>query len=195
MLDPVRFISNLSTGEMGYAIAKVAHARRHPVTLISGPTALQRPPGIKFVPIVTASELKKACGRAFARHDVLIMVAAVCDFTAAKMQKHKIRRIKTKQIRLQRTPDIIAELAKRKGKRRVIGFCLETRDWLGNARKKLAQKNLDGIVASYYGKGAVPFGAGRMTAAFVDPKGGVYKVKNKPKRQVARALLDWIEAL
>lgn len=194
MLDPVRFLSNLSTGEMGFTLAECAKTKGHDVTLISGPVALKAPAGVSFVSITSASDLQKACQRYFPRHDVLIMTAAVCDFTAANPSGQKIRRLKTKQFLLKQTPDIVAGLASKKGKRLVIGFCLETQDWLKNARHKLARKKLDGIVANFYTAKHVPFGKRRITTAFLSP-GKINLLKNKSKRQVSQALLGWIESL
>ncbi len=195
MLDPVRFLSNVSTGEMGYTLAKLARARGHQVTLISGPTALTPPAGIKFVSITSAAQLQKACQKYFPKSDVLIMTAAVCDFTPAAFSSQKIKRLKTKQFLLKQTPDILAGLAMRKGKRTVIGFCLETQDWLKNAARKLRHKHLDGIVANYYNSGHIPFGNRRINTAFLDPRGGTQLLKKRSKAQVSLSLLKWVDGL
>ena len=192
MLDPVRFISNVSTGEMGYTLARCAKAAGHEVTLISGPVDLNPPAGVGFISITNAEQLQKACRKHFRAHDILIMTAAVCDFTPAKKQKQKIKRLKTKHFLLKQTPDIVAGLARQKGKRTVIGFCLETQNWLENARKKLKHKHLDGIVANFYNASHVPFGKRRITTAFLGQKGDRVLLKNKAKTQVAKALLKWI---
>lgn len=195
MLDPVRFISNVSTGEMGYTLAREAKKAGHEAVLISGPTALKPPAGITFVSITSAADLQRACRRYFPKSDALIMTAAVCDFTAAAPQKQKIKRLKTKSFLLKQTPDIVAGLARRKGQRIVIGFCLETQDWLKNARKKLSGKHLDGIVANYYSKSHIPFGNRRINTAFLDGKGSVRMLKNKSKTQVSKALIRWVEGI
>jgi phosphopantothenoylcysteine decarboxylase/phosphopantothenate--cysteine ligase len=196
MLDPVRFLSNLSTGEMGYALARAAAKKKYPVTLVSGPTALNPPAGVRFVPICSTSELKKVLVRLFPQHDVLIMSAAVCDFTAAAYCNQKIKRAGAMTLRLKKTPDILAGLPSRKGKRLVIGFCLETSDWLGRARRKMRIKNLDGIVANYYKPGMHnPFGNRRVTVALLDRFGTGRVLRSKAKSDIARQILGWIEDL
>lgn len=193
MLDPVRFLSNLSTGEMGYTLAQVARAKKYQVTLISGPTALKPPRNVKFIPVISAEEMKSACQKHFPRHDALVMTAAVCDFTSAEKSHHKIHRTHTKQLLLKQTPDIVAGIARKKGRRIVIGFCLETQDWLQNAVKKLKRKNLDGIVANYYNKNHYPFGNRKITTAFIDANGRKQVLSRYSKKQIAVELLKWLE--
>ncbi len=194
MLDPVRFLSNLSTGEMGYTLARIAREKKFQVTLISGPTNLMPPPGVEFVPIVSAEDLRQACRKHFPKHDVLVMTAAVCDFTAASKHSQKIHRTQTKRLLLKQTPDIVAGLAKKRGRRVVIGFCLETQDWLKNAERKLRKKNLNGIVANFYNKSHVPFGNRKITTAFMD-KSGVRMLKRQSKQKIAAELLVWMQKL
>ncbi len=195
MLDPVRFLSNLSTGEMGYALARAARRRGYRVTLVSGPTALKPPKGVLFVPVVSAAQMQKACARYFPAQDGLIMTAAVCDFTAGQASSQKLKRTQTKKFLLKQTPDIVKGLAARKGGRTVIGFCLETQNWLGNALNKVRRKQLDGIVANYYRPGHVPFGRRRINTAFVGPAGTVKLLRRVSKEQIAAKLLDWLETL
>lgn len=195
MLDPVRFLSNVSTGEMGYAVARTAKRLGYQVTLISGPTHLKPPKGVKFVPIVSANDMKRACEKMFPQNDALIMSAAVCDFTAAKLSRQKIHRTTTKEIHLMQTPDILAGLGRKKGKRVVIGFCLETEHWLANAKRKLDSKNLDGIVANYYTARHIPFGNRRINTAFLDSIDNLKLLKNKAKSEIALALIRWLESL
>lgn len=195
MLDPVRFLSNVSTGEMGYAFARAARRAGYQVTLVSGPTALKPPRGVRFVPVVSAADMQRACGRLFPKHDALVMSAAVCDFTAAKMSRQKISRTRTREFHLMQTPDILAGLGKKKGARLLIGFCLETEHWLKNAERKLERKNLDGIVANYYSKTHIPFGSRKINTAFMDREKKVYFLRKKSKKQVASSLLRWMEGL
>lgn len=195
MLDPVRFISNVSTGHMGYSLAHVAAMKGHKVTMISGPTPLHPPLKVVFYSIVSAEELKCACERLFEECDVLVMVAAVCDFTAEKSQSHKIKRVKIKSLRLRQTPDIVAGLAKKKKNRIVIGFCLETQDWLNNAKQKIKRKSLDGIVANYYSGAHIPFGDRKINTAFLDDQGTTQHLKHKSKRVISQALMRWIESI
>ena len=193
MLDPVRFLSNLSTGKMGYTLAQMAQRRKWKVTLISGPTALRPPQKVKFIPVTSAKEMKLACEKYFPRHDVLVMTAAVCDFTAGRPRRQKIHRQSTKRLRLKQTEDIVAGLARRKGHRLVVGFCLETEDWIRRAFLKLKRKRLDGMVANPYHVRHNPFGDRKITVAFMDPGGRTTFLRNQSKAGVARRLLDWLE--
>ncbi len=194
MLDPIRFISNLSTGTLGYALAEVACRKRYSVTLISGPTALRPPHGVRFIPVVTAKEMKQACLKQFPQHDILVMTAAVCDFMAAKKHRQKLRRKETRKIDVAPTEDIVAGLARRKGNRLVIGFSLETKDWIRKAVKKMKEKKLDGIIANVYRVGKSPFGERRITTAFIHKKGQKTFLENLSKKQIANRILRWIEA-
>jgi len=195
-IDPVRFISNLSTGEMGYALAGAAVARGYRVSLVSGPTGLQAPKGVRFYPVVSAAEMKAVCSELFPSHDGLIMTAAVCDFMPVVPSRQKIPSRGGLTLKLRRTPDILATLAKRKGPRIVIGFCLEARDLIRRAKKKLAQKRLDGIVANFYDpKSSIPFGKRRVKVYLIDAKGKVQCLRNRSKAEVAKKLLGWMNAM
>ncbi len=194
MLDPVRFLSNLSTGEMGYAIARAAARRKYRVTLVSGPTALKPPQGVRFIPIITAQQLEKACSELFPEQDCLIMAAAVCDFTPEVSRRQKIPSAAGYALRLKRTPDILASLAKRKGRRVVIGFCLETKNLISRAKEKLRRKALDGIVANFYDpKRQIPFGDRRTKVVMIGADLRPQELPKLAKEQVAERLLDWIE--
>ena len=195
MLDPVRFLSNLSTGEMGYALAKVAASKGYQVSLVSGPTNLLPPQGVKFYAVVSALQMKKVCEKLFPKHDSLIMTAAVCDFMPVTTGPHKIPSAKGLMLRLKRTPDILASLAKRKGHRIVIGFCLETRDLIKRATEKLIRKRLDGIVANFYGRGRIPFGKRRIEVSLIDVSGKIRRIANRSKAQASKTLLTWMESL
>jgi len=195
MIDPVRFLSNLSTGEMGYALAKVAVSKGYQVSLVSGPTDLLPPKGVKFYAVVSAMQMKKVCAELFPKHDCLIMTAAVCDFMPVAAGRNKIPSAKGLTLRLKRTPDILASLAKQKGCRTVIGFCLETRDLIRRATRKLTKKKLDGIVANFYGPGHNPFGKRRVKVHLIDAAGKVRKLAGRSKVQIAKALLKWMESL
>jgi len=168
-IDPVRFISNSSTGFFGYEIAKAAVERGHKVTLISGPTFLAAPRGAKLVPVITALEMRAAVNRFFISSDCLIMSAAVADYRPADPSGKKIKKTKsTLSIRLKKNPDILLEMGKRKGKRILAGFALETEDLIANAKEKLKKKNLDFIVAApLYGKND-PFGDKKARFVIID---------------------------
>ncbi|MBU9889742.1 MAG: hypothetical protein KTQ49_07730 [Candidatus Omnitrophica bacterium] len=196
MLDPVRFISNLSTGEMGYAIARAAVRRKYQVTLVSGPTNLSVPRGVRFVPVTTSGELKKVCAELFPAQDCLIMAAAICDFAPRKVASQKISSRGGHWLCLRRTPDILASLAQKKGRRIVIGFCLETKQLIARAKDKLRRKRLDGIVANFYDPiRHIPFGDRRTKVVLIDASYNVRSCPRQSKDRTAFRLLDWIEDL
>ncbi len=147
-IDPVRYLSNDSTGRMGFAIAAEALRRGYAVTLIHGPVALEPPDGARVVPIISAAEMLAACRRAWPRHDVLIMCAAVADYRPVRISDAKIKKSRNDlTLSLEPTTDVLADLAaSRKPRQRVIGFALEDRDPRENARGKLERKKLDAIV-------------------------------------------------
>ena len=196
MLDPVRFISNLSTGELGYTLARIAVQKGYDVTLVSGPTSMIPPKGVHFVSVISSEDMRKACEKTFFKSDALIMTAAVADFTPAHKEKQKIKRRETQSVVLKRTKDILAGLGPRKGDRIVIGFCLETEKWLEYAKLKLQKKKIDGIIANFYEPGKVyPFGKNPMTSAFMryDLKTDIYRKLSKS--EMSRKILLWMEEL
>lgn len=194
MLDPVRFITNLSTGEMGYAIAKQAKKLGLQVTLISGPTRLMPPQGVRFIPIMTVGDLKRELEKHFFRHDVLVMAAAVGDFIPLQQAERKIPRAKRWTVSFRQSPDLVQGVARKKGNRIVIGFSLETGRWLERSRSKLRKKHLDGIVANYYSKAHNPFGKTHVHVALQDER-GVRILRCHSKAELARKLVRWLKAL
>ena len=149
-IDAVRFISNYSSGKMGYALAQAAIELGAETTLISGPSALAPPPGAKFIPIESTEQLYQAVSKEFASTDCLIMAAAPSDFKAEYESSEKIKRTGSSlKLSLQPTVDILKLLSNGKRKSQlVIGFALETSDAIANATKKLNEKNLDAIVVN-----------------------------------------------
>ena len=150
-IDPVRFISNPSSGKMGYAIAEEAWRRGAEVTLITGPTALRRPAGIKIVEVTSADEMFDACMEASESADVIVKAAAVGDYRAAERAEQKIKRggRETLTLELVQNRDIAAELGRRKrAGQLLVGFAAETQNVVENAQKKMAEKNLDMIVSN-----------------------------------------------
>ena len=194
-LDPVRYLSNHSTGEMGYAVAREAQRRGWQVTLLSGPVALEAPAGVQMVYISSALELEKACKKYFPLNDILVMSAAVCDFRLKNTAKQKLKRRGQLRLTLEKTPDILAMLADRKKQQLMIGFCLETEHWLSRARHKLMEKKLDGIVANRLSSRYSPFGAVKADVAFLDKSSTARRLKSKSKKSLARSLLIWAESL
>jgi len=194
MLDPVRFITNLSTGEMGYAVAREAKQRGFEVTLISGPTALAPPSGVRLIPMVTVEDLKRALSRHFFQNDLLVMAAAVGDFLPAHPRMKKMLRQKRWKVTFRQAPDLVREVAQRKGRRIVVGFSLETENWLSRSREKLKAKHLDGIVANYFSPRHNPFGEGRVHVALIDAK-QTRILRLGKKSALAGVLLNWAIAL
>ena len=147
-LDPIRYISNRSSGKMGYALSRAALRHGH-VTLVSGPVALKPPAGVEFVPVMTAAEMAKAVFARYAKADVVIMAAAVCDFRPRKVAGSKIKKQKfAGKLELVPTIDILAELGRRKRRQVLVGFAAETDNLERNAVHKLRRKKLDFIVAN-----------------------------------------------
>ena len=148
-LDPVRYLTNRSSGKMGYALAQAAARRGAKVILVSGPTALPAPEGVQFLSVRSAEEMHKAVLAAFPSCTVAIFAAAVADYRPAARHSQKMKRSKASlAIELEPTPDILADVARHKGDRLIAGFAAETTDLAANARKKLAAKNADLIVAN-----------------------------------------------
>lgn len=154
-VDAVRFLSNRSTGKMGFALARVGAQRGHEVTLITGPVALEAPPGIQRIDVVTAEEMKCAVESSLEGQDILIMAAAVSDWRPRKPVTHKQKKAEAMDglsLELERTCDILTSVRKRKGRRLHVGFAAETHNVLGEARRKLRDKGLDLIVANDVGQ-------------------------------------------
>jgi len=148
-LDPVRFMSNASSGKMGYALAELAKRRGAEVLLISGPTNITPPEGVKTIFVESTLDMEKEVLRHFSLCDVVIASAAVSDYRPEKREREKIKsNVQKKSINLIRNPDILGQLGKQKGAKFLIGFALETRDLERSAREKLRRKNLDMIIAN-----------------------------------------------
>jgi phosphopantothenoylcysteine decarboxylase / phosphopantothenate---cysteine ligase len=195
MLDPVRFLSNVSTGHMGYEIAKKAKQKGFHVTLISGPTALKSPKGVSFTSVLTAEDMKKAIFRVWPRTDALIMTAAVCDYTPVHFSSSKIKRIKQKTIQFKRTVDILEQVGKHKQNRTVVGFALETEAVERNAWKKLKRKNLDLIVANWYDKKNNPFGDRKTSMVLMGSDGSKRYLRSATKAKSAGMILREVSSL
>ena len=148
-IDPVRYITNHSTGKMGYALAKMAMLRGAEVTLVSGRTALELPRFVEVVPVVSAEDMYQAVTTRAKEQDIIIKAAAVADYRPATVAEEKIKKTEdAASIKLERTRDILAALGEDKGKTCLCGFSMETEHMLENSRKKLKKKNLDMIVAN-----------------------------------------------
>jgi phosphopantothenoylcysteine decarboxylase/phosphopantothenate--cysteine ligase len=191
-IDPVRYIANRSSGKMGYALAEAAMAAGHAVTLVSGPVALKRPPGLrKFIAVKTADEMYDAVHANTAKIDLAMLCAAVADF---KMRSIRTRKIKKRgrakmTIELVATRDILASLANRKKNFSVVGFAAETNDVIKNARKKLREKNCDAIVSNDVSRMNTGFASdyNAVTVLFRDDR--VIKIPRARKSIIAARLI------
>ncbi len=190
-LDPIRFISNRSTGKMGYAIAQAAQNYGAKVILISGPTQLPSPQGVHFVGVVTARELYQAALKHFQKADVVISAAAVADYRPEHSAAQKIKKEgKTSlTIRLVRNPDILGEMGKMKGKKILVGFAAETSQVITNARKKLKSKNLDLIVANDVSRKDSGFEVDTNVVSIISADGEVLHLPKLSKTRVAERVL------
>ena len=195
LLDPVRFISNHSTGTMGYTLAAEAKNQGYRVTLISGPTNLNPPKGIKFIPVTTAKEMHRAVKKHFPTSDCLIMTAAVCDFHPLKFSSQKIRKENFKDLKLTQTVDILYEIGKRKGKKILVGFALESENLIKNAREKLHKKNLDLVIAQSVDKRQTPFGKNKVSPILIRQDGSCQKIPACSKSQLSRIILKELRSL
>ena len=191
-IDPVRFISNRSSGKMGYAIAKAALRRGAKVTLISGPASQMPPENVSFVSVEKASEMETAVLRHLPKATAVIMAAAVADFTPAATDKLKIGKKDISAINLKKTTDILKKAGANKGKRVVIGFAAETGKNVENAKKKLKEKNLDLIVLNDVTQKGAGFGVDTNIVTIIDRKGKITDYPQMKKIDVANVILDWM---
>ncbi|MDP3790460.1 MAG: phosphopantothenoylcysteine decarboxylase [Candidatus Omnitrophota bacterium] len=189
-IDPVRFISNYSTGVFGYEIAKEAKRRGLTVTLISGPTALKAPSGVKFISVESSLDMRRAVLDEFRKADCVVMTAAVADWRPIYSAKRKIKKSPKKTIELIETPDILAELGAKKRNRIAVGFALETENLERNALKKLKDKNLDLIVANRLAGKSNIFGDKAIDVVTVDKFGNKARIHNKSKKELAGMIID-----
>ena len=193
-LDPVRYLSNPSSGKMGYAVAEKAKARGAEVVLISGPTNLTPPVEIKFESCTTAAEMNSLVQKHFPECDVLLMSAAVGDFTAEKLEKEKIKKQgeEGRTLRLVATKDILMEASKIKTRQFVVGFAAETQNLIESALEKLRKKKLDLIVANDISAPGIGFQSDNNQVTLI---GSDEKIENLPrmtKKEIANILLDRI---
>ena len=190
-LDPVRFLSNRSSGKMGYAVAHAAARRGAKVVLVSGPTALETPEGVERVDVRTAEEMLRAVEARFAASTIAVFAAAVADYRPAEAASAKIKRAKEAlTIRLEPNPDILATVAKNKGERVVVGFAAETDHVAQNARKKLTQKNADIMVANDVSAEGAGFDVDTNIVTFFSRDGRDLPLPRLAKADVAERILD-----
>jgi phosphopantothenoylcysteine decarboxylase/phosphopantothenate--cysteine ligase len=193
-IDPVRFISNYSSGKMGYALAEAASRKGHDVTLVSGPVSLVPPKSVKTVQVESAAEMAREIRRFAKSADLIIMAAAVADYTPAKFAKDKIKKKNpSMSIKLKKTVDILAGLGKSKKKGQVlVGFAAETSDLTTNAESKLQKKNLDWIVANEVGKKDRGFSSDNNAATLISRSGKSVKLPLQSKTSLAEKILRFV---
>ncbi|HNS22497.1 MAG TPA: phosphopantothenoylcysteine decarboxylase [Sedimentisphaerales bacterium] len=198
-IDPVRFISNASSGRMGYALARAALRAGHEVTLITAPTALTPPAGAKVIRVETAAQMFQAVKEQFPKCDCLIMAAAVSDYTPAKPSKTKLKKqVARLVLELKPTPDILKWAGRHKTKSRatgrgpqiVVGFALEDRDLRANAERKLREKHLDMIVAN----APTSIGGDTSTLHIRTPRGDWLEIRDMKKAASASRIIGIIGA-
>ncbi|MCX5781746.1 MAG: phosphopantothenoylcysteine decarboxylase [Elusimicrobia bacterium] len=185
-IDPVRFISNSSSGKMGEAIAREAVKKAQQVIVISGPSQARFSAKIKCIPVVSSREMFEKTKKYFSKADIIIGAAAVSDYRPKNYKKQKIKKNNSfLNFNLVKNPDILSCLGKIKGKKVLVGFALETHNILNSAKKKLKTKNLDFIVAN----SLKSIGSDKTTAWLIDKCGIMYKVENN-KNILARRIID-----
>ncbi|MCX5679236.1 MAG: phosphopantothenoylcysteine decarboxylase [Candidatus Omnitrophica bacterium] len=189
-IDPIRFISNYSTGMFGYKIAEEARDRGCRVVLVTGPVSIEPPSGVKTIQVESAIEMQKAVKTWSNKADYIFMAAAVSDWRAADPARAKIKKIGRKMsLELKENPDILKTLGKRKTYR-LVGFALETENLIGNAAKKLKNKGLDIIVANRLTKNANLFGDNKIDVLIMDRYGGRDIYKGLSKGRLSKIILD-----
>jgi len=191
-IDPVRYLSNSSSGKMGYAIADSARRRGAKVILISGPTSLSPPIGVDYIPVTTADEMCSAVMNRLADTTVVIMAAAVSDFKPSRKAESKLKKDNNMMIELVKATDILEEIHRKKGKQFIVGFAAETEDLVENAKKKLELKGLDMIVANKINIPGAGFEKDTNIVTIIDRFGKIIEYPVLHKTEVAERVLDHV---
>lgn len=195
-LDPVRFLTNRSSGKMGYEIAEEARRRSANVVLVSGPTHLIPPPDIKFKRIQTAKMMKKEVKKHFAQADIVIMAAAISDFKFASIFSKKIKKKELgEQIPIVQTEDVLKSLGQKKREKILVGFAAETENIVSNALKKVREKKLDFIVANNVLEEGIGFESDFNQVIIIYPDGRTIPTEKKSKLEISQMILDKIEEI
>lgn len=193
-LDPVRYISNRSSGKMGYCLAEEAVSRGAETTLISGPSQLFPPRGVTFIPVESAADMRSEVLKVYPESDIVIMAAAVSDFRFSKPSKQKLKKKSAPaHISVETTVDILEELGKAKGKTVLVGFAAETDALEKHAFEKLRQKNLDILVANDVSRSDIGFDADLNEVSIYTQKGLLNQTEKLSKPEISRIILDEIE--
>ncbi len=192
-LDPVRYISNRSSGKMGYALAEAAVQRGAKVILISGPVELREPRGVRVVHVRTAREMHDAVMKHLSETGIIVKAAAVADYHLSQIPRNKIKKTAMRMsLDLDPTPDILAELGQKKGDRLLIGFAAETENLIESARQKLESKNCDMVVANLVNQEATGFESDENEVVLVLRTGETIPLSRAPKRQIADGIFDQV---
>jgi phosphopantothenoylcysteine decarboxylase/phosphopantothenate--cysteine ligase len=195
-LDPVRYLSNRSSGKMGYALAQAAARRGAKTILVTGPTGLTPPAGVDVVHVETAQEMHDAVLAKLEVADVIVKAAAVADYRPARRSPQKLKKTAgVPQIVLEETPDILEAIGRRKGRRILVGFAAETEDLHANARRKLRAKHLDLMVANEVGRPDTGFDADTNRVTLLDADGTAEELPLLSKPDVAERILDRVVKL
>ncbi len=189
-IDPVRYISNRSSGKMGYAITQAALRRGADVTLISGPSSQEPPVGGSFIPVERASEMEAEVFKRFKKATSVIMAAAVSDYSPSDIAKEKLRKKDVMSLRLKKNTDILRELGKKKGGRVLVGFAAESGKDIKSAIAKLKKKNLDLIVLNDISQDGAGFNSDTNIVTLIDRKGEIREFPMLKKIDVANLILD-----
>lgn len=195
-LDPVRYLSNRSSGKMGYALASAAVKRGARVILISGPVSLSPPHQVDLVPVRTAQEMRKAVMERLDESTIILKCAAVADYYLAKVPQQKLKKTAARfSLELEPTPDILAEVGQRKGDRLLIGFAAETQNLLDEARRKMSSKNCDMLVANLVNREGLGFESDRNEVEIIARTGPAIHAGPADKNEIAQRILDQVATL
>lgn len=194
-IDPVRFISNRSSGKMGYAIAEAAAMAGARTILVSAPTKLEVPYGVEFVPVTSALSMKEAIDARYDEADAVIMAAAVSDYRVTEAAEQKIKKNENMMIELVKNPDILAELGARKAHQKLVGFAAETEKVIEYGMSKVERKKLDMLVANDVSKAGSGFDVDTNEVTFIYGDGQLHKLPLLSKKEVAHRIIDALAQL
>jgi phosphopantothenoylcysteine decarboxylase / phosphopantothenate---cysteine ligase len=195
-LDPIRYISNRSSGKMGYALAEAAARRGAHVTLISGPVNLPPPNSVNLISVRTAQEMRQAVLANLENATIIIKSAAVADYYLAEVPKQKLKKTAARlSLELDPTPDILAEIGQQKGDRLLIGFAAETENLIGEARRKMISKQCDMLVANLVNRDGLGFESDHNEVEIITRSGRTVHAGPGPKKEIAESILNQIATL
>jgi phosphopantothenoylcysteine decarboxylase/phosphopantothenate--cysteine ligase len=195
-IDPVRYISNRSSGKMGYALALEAARRGADVTLVSGPVALTAPRGVEVVRVQTAKEMYDVVMERLAEATIIIKSAAVADYYLAEVPRQKIKKTALRlSLDLEPTPDILAAIGERKGDRLLIGFAAETQNLIEQARRKMISKKCDMVVANLVNQEGLGFESDRNEVEILTRAGQIVHAGPADKKEIASRIVDQVATL